>query len=407
MKLFLQNIKDVYDRTRLNLSEILKLTELFFSASFFKFKDVIYKQVKGTPMGSPVSVVISEIVMQRIERDILSRISDFCPLWIRYVDDVLAVLPSNMIDSTLDIINSINNDIQFTVEKEESGRINFLDMKIIHQSDGHLNFGIFRKSTNTEKYLDHDSYHPQVHKDSVTRSLFHRAKNICDTSELEEEKKYICKVLENNGYSKSNIIKIRSKIFDNNQLNAANTSNQKHYLSAPYIRGTSERVERCLKKFDVTLAHKPTRTLESELSKLKDKRRTHEQAGVVNKLSCKEGDAIYVGETGRQVSHRMAEHQRDIRLKKPLSKVFEHVRSTGHEFDFEGLKILDKSSNVGVRKQLESIHSSLQGQTINRRLNINSTYDGIINLIKKLKTYVSLIQKCYRSIDTVFLKAHL
>ena len=55
---------------------------------------------------------------------------------------------------------------------------------------------------------------------------------------------------------------------------------------------------------------------------MKDKRTVQEKAGVVYRLDCKDCDAKYVGETGRQVQDRMAEHKRDIEKKKPASKVF-------------------------------------------------------------------------------------
>ena len=46
-------------------------------------------------MGSPISVVIAELVMQKIENQIF----DNCPveikIWKRYVDDVFAVIPKD------------------------------------------------------------------------------------------------------------------------------------------------------------------------------------------------------------------------------------------------------------------------------------------------------------------------
>ena len=38
-------------------------------------------------MGSPVSVVVAEIVMQNIEEQALATYKRTVPLWLRYVDD--------------------------------------------------------------------------------------------------------------------------------------------------------------------------------------------------------------------------------------------------------------------------------------------------------------------------------
>ena len=47
--------------------------------------DLHYKQLHGTAMGSPVSVVVAEIVMQNIEEQALATYTRTVPLWLRYV----------------------------------------------------------------------------------------------------------------------------------------------------------------------------------------------------------------------------------------------------------------------------------------------------------------------------------
>ena len=114
--------------------------------------------------------------------------------------------------------------------------------------------------------------------------------------------------------------------------------------------------------------------MSSELCKLKDKKTAHEKAGVVYRIDCGNCDAKYVGETGRQVKERMLEHQRDIRTKKPASKVYEHVRDTGHDFKFNEVSVLDNSSHRKTRLHLESIHTFKETNSINRSLILNPTY---------------------------------
>ena len=62
-------------------------------------------------MGSPISVVIAELVMQKIENQIF----DNCPveikIWKRYVDDVFAVIPKDKTDILLTHANSIHPNI--------------------------------------------------------------------------------------------------------------------------------------------------------------------------------------------------------------------------------------------------------------------------------------------------------
>ena len=241
------------------------------------------------------------------------------------------------------------------------------------------NFSIHRKPTHTEKYLDFDSNHPIEHKNSVVSSLMYRAFNLCDPEFQQEEVNHVSNVLQNNGYSKGVIKKFEQKArrkFNRTNSDSGNNeeAEQKSFVSIPYIPGSSERLKRIFKKYDVEVAHQPTRKLRSELCHLKDKKTSQEKSGVVYKIDCEDCNAKYVGETGRQVRDRMTEHQRDIRNKKPASKVYEHVRETGHNFNFENISILDNCSNRKTRLHLESIHTFKQPNSINRSLIINPTY---------------------------------
>ena len=52
-------------------------------------------------MGSPVSVVVANIVMEEVERQALMSSSIHCMLWKRYVDDALWPIPEDGIEDML------------------------------------------------------------------------------------------------------------------------------------------------------------------------------------------------------------------------------------------------------------------------------------------------------------------
>nr|VZI26067.1 unnamed protein product [Spirometra erinaceieuropaei] len=60
-------LREKYDETenRLGLAQIIELLK-FCLKTYFKFDGTIYEQVKGTPMGSPISGFIAEAVLQRL-----------------------------------------------------------------------------------------------------------------------------------------------------------------------------------------------------------------------------------------------------------------------------------------------------------------------------------------------------
>ena len=101
-------------------------------------------------MGSPVSVVVAEIVMQCIEEQALATYGLTLAFWFRYVDDTITALHDDEIDRFHNRLNSQNRDIQFTKEMEEKGTLLFLDCLVKRDND-ELRTTVERKPTHTDK----------------------------------------------------------------------------------------------------------------------------------------------------------------------------------------------------------------------------------------------------------------
>ena len=65
-------------------------------------------------MGSPVSVVVVEIVMQNKEERALATYKQTLPLWLHYVDDTFTAVHKDEINDFHEHLNEQNADIQFT-----------------------------------------------------------------------------------------------------------------------------------------------------------------------------------------------------------------------------------------------------------------------------------------------------
>ena len=133
-------------------------------------------------MGSPVSVVVAEIVMQNIEEQALATYSETLPLWLRYVDDTITAVHENKIDEFHEHLNEQNTNIQFTKEIEENSKIPFLDC-LVKRENNTLQTTVYRKPTHTDRLLDQTSYNPTSHKATTVRTLTRRAQIVCDSDE--------------------------------------------------------------------------------------------------------------------------------------------------------------------------------------------------------------------------------
>ena len=125
--------------------DIMDLLNLCLTSTYFQYNGKHYKQLHGTAMGSPVSVVVAEIVMQNIEEQALATYTRTVPLWSRYVDDTFTAVHKDGIDDFHEHLNRLNADIQFSKEIEENGKIPFLDC-LVTRDNNKLKTTIYRKT---------------------------------------------------------------------------------------------------------------------------------------------------------------------------------------------------------------------------------------------------------------------
>ncbi|XP_011858662.1 PREDICTED: uncharacterized protein LOC105556190 [Vollenhovia emeryi] len=114
--------------TKIPKQEFLSTIKFILYSTYFTFNGIIYKQTHGTPMGSPISPLIADLVMQDLEETVLSDIHT--SFYTRYVDDILLLTRLDSIEDILRKFNSYHNRLQFTLEIQKDHAISFLDLKI-------------------------------------------------------------------------------------------------------------------------------------------------------------------------------------------------------------------------------------------------------------------------------------
>ena len=79
----LQMDETLDERTGLTIDDILQLLSLFLNATFITFKGEFYRQIHGTAMGSPVSVIVADLVMECVEERALRSFRKKLRFWKR------------------------------------------------------------------------------------------------------------------------------------------------------------------------------------------------------------------------------------------------------------------------------------------------------------------------------------
>jgi len=62
-------------RTNIPMNEFIQAMKMILDLTFFTFNNKIYKQKFGTPMSSPMSPIIANIVMDDLEKKALYNLS--------------------------------------------------------------------------------------------------------------------------------------------------------------------------------------------------------------------------------------------------------------------------------------------------------------------------------------------
>ena len=352
-------------------------SSLSFTSTYFQYNGKHYKQLHGTAMGSPVSVVVAEIVMQNIEEQALSTYTKTLPLWLRYVDDTFTAVHKDEIDTFHEHLNRQNPHIQFTKEIEENGKIPFLDC-LVSRDENKLRTAIYRKPTHTDRLLDQSSYNPTSHKATTIQTLTRRAQLVCDsTDSLTDETNYLNNVFSKNSYNADFVRRNTYKPAEHNATNANPTPVTT--ATIPYIKGTSETIARILQPYNIRVAHKPITTLRQLLTNVKDKDEPNDRQGAVYKIKCCDCQATYIGETGRNLNTRLTEHKRATRNGDLNNNIAEHHLQTDHRIDWDSAECVIYSTDYYQRLTLESWFTNLEQTPLNRCQQLPAPYKRLIN----------------------------
>ena len=338
-----------------------------------------------------MSVVVAELVMDDVE----SRALATCPcppkFWKHYVDDTFCALKTQEVDKFHRHINSTEETIQFTTEKESESKIAFLDVLVSHSPDKTLNTTGYRKSTHTDKYLDFNSNHPIVHKLAVIRTLNHRAHNLLSSpSAVNEEEVRISQALKMNGYPRKLIENPPQSTHhnlpshspataqpqpshrpatDQPQTSQDVTSPNPTFVTIPYVKNTSEAISRILSPLGIKTTFQPINTLKQLIVHPKDPIPKEDKAGVVYQIPCSDCPQTYIGQTGRTLGQRIKEHKKAVKDRNVItSALAEHTCQTGHTIDWSQTEILGTNQNTSRRCLLESWMIQKEPHTLNREL---------------------------------------
>ena len=383
-------LKQVYDEKilgcKLKRGDLKRLLQLCTKEMHFSFNDVIYKQVDGVAMGSPLGPVIANVFMVALENDLVPKISEKIGLWQRFVDDTFTFIKEKEVENVKSILNSFHEDIQFTHEIEKHCNIAFLDVSVTRKRDGTFLTSVHRKSTDTNIYMNWNSFAPRSWKIGTLKGLFRRAFLICSNKRaLDSEIMHLKSVFTGiNGYPSKIVHNTLNQIIktleresnlqcENTVTSAqANSETKEEYFPHMCLPYKGKQGEGILNDFKSTVKKFLPKNVTPRIVyqgkklgsffKIKDKIKTEHQSdlvyGYANNLSGgnkhkEKGDLEYVGETGVRYGTRIHEHYFTDRK----SAIFKYRQDNDLEALESNFEVLESGySNKTSRKLAEALY---------------------------------------------------
>ncbi|XP_055522514.1 uncharacterized protein LOC129716705 [Wyeomyia smithii] len=354
--------------TEIHLELFLEIVEFCMEASYFRYDNKFYYQTYGTAMGSPLSPILADIVLESIIHNALSHLPFEVPILRKYVDDLFLIIPKDSIDTVLDTFNSQEDRIQFTIEIEQDRKLPFLDLLLNRQEDQSLFTEWYSKPISSGRMLNFHSYHQYKHKINVANNFIHRVTSLTSNPEATNVNTIIHKHLQANSYPRTLVSRLINLYHSRQQevvhpsaitlpppapppttapqptapppssqqphqaSNAPSTANNLQdmvtlasttsitpsiniaYRSLLYIPKLSDRLIKLFKKDypHICIATKLNKTVNSFHSQVKDPTNKNENSNIIYKIPCSGCNSSYIGMTSNKLKTRLYGHASNV-----------------------------------------------------------------------------------------------
>jgi hypothetical protein len=208
---------------KITSSRLKRLIMVVLTSNIFRFGNQLYKQIKGTAMGTPMAVNYANLFLEKFEVDMLDefekthKIRPF--IWLRYIDDVFLIWQHGE-ESLKTFIEFCDNfsqsrkmksNIKFEANMSEE-TVNFLDVKV-SVINNKLKTSLYTKSTDAHLYLNSRSCHPKHVIRNMPKGQFIRIKRICSE---EKDFDFHAQIMKTHfiarGYKKENLEKTIAEV---------------------------------------------------------------------------------------------------------------------------------------------------------------------------------------------------
>lgn len=162
------------------VAKICELLTVVLTSNTFAFNGRLYRQTRGTAMGTPVGPTYASLYVAYVEQRFLRECTIKPRLWKRYVDDILIAWPGT-VDQLSTFVNNLNEqcELKFTTELNLHQEVPFLDCLLFRDLDGVWQSRAYSKIRGDKSYIHAASgHHPSIKRLTI-RNEARRMRKLC------------------------------------------------------------------------------------------------------------------------------------------------------------------------------------------------------------------------------------
>ena len=366
--MLINSIRDNSSLDTIQMECLFEMLNLIIEKTQFKFNGKCY-EMDGLPMGNSLSPFLADFFLHTLEVQIhKSQFRDLIIHWCRYVDDIFLIWAGtpDQLQDFVSYINNLHERIRFTIEIEQNDTLNYLDLSLC-KADNRILVSVYHKPTSKNIIIPFNSKHHVGHKFAAFYAFFNRMFFLpLDRESFEKEHRHVFELAKEYGYPKKVISRLFDKVKNRRLSSLAYTQDHslqnERYVSVSFFDepGLMYKIRKILQRHKCILTFKNANMGGYLMNNHMDKLDILHQSGVY-RLKCKDCNAVYIGETGRQLGVRIREHERNT----SRSNMGRHLMANQHKLDDTDIKILHKTNKSALQLAWE-------GYEIERALRDNS-----------------------------------
>lgn len=283
------------------LMEILDF--LLIDCAIFTYKDVVYRQIRGLAMGSPLSPLLARVIMSDLISTQVPRLTLRPRLLRVYVDDTIGIIKKWMTREMMEVLNSYHPDVQFTIELEnEEGKINFLDITLQRQAE-RIVTNWYKKPFASDRLINYLSGHERQTILATATAHIKTVITLSDATYFSTNKTMIENRLRLNNFPETVIMTLMNQHYTLMRPNrSSRAKGHTEYIATPSIHGMNNNLKHALQQFkpDANMVMIPDRDNSRICSKTKDDINIGEETNVMITTKCSCGKTTGITRTRYQ-----------------------------------------------------------------------------------------------------------